>query len=193
MLRFHVGTRRYFIQVPATAALGGHERDRPRSSTRRAAERPAEQHSGHLVMPIDQNNSNEDQSAESLISRLLGESPGFIARPARTPVNASPRPSRGRRMTRRRPGSLPFGAELFHLLLHAGLSRRFHKIEHRLFSQITMNWRGDLDQPRGPGRHHRLDPDVRRKTWASHLRPAHRRRALRSSEFVAQQCQSLPP
>jgi hypothetical protein len=28
-------------------------------------------------MPIDQNNSNEDQSAESKISRLLGESPGL--------------------------------------------------------------------------------------------------------------------
>ena len=39
-------------------------------------------------------------------------------------------------------GRYPFGVELFHLLLHAGLSRRFHKIEHRLFSQITMNWRG---------------------------------------------------
>jgi hypothetical protein len=39
-------------------------------------------------------------------------------------------------------GRYPFGVELFHLLLHAGLSRRFHKIEHRLFSQITLNWRG---------------------------------------------------
>ena len=39
-------------------------------------------------------------------------------------------------------GRYPFGVELFHLLLHAGLSRRFHKIEHRLFSHITMNWRG---------------------------------------------------
>jgi len=39
-------------------------------------------------------------------------------------------------------GRYPFGVELFHLLLHAGLSRRFHKIEHRLFSQISMNWRG---------------------------------------------------
>ena len=39
-------------------------------------------------------------------------------------------------------GRYPFGVELLHLLLHAGLSRRFHKIEHRLFSQITMNWRG---------------------------------------------------
>src|SRR3954453_9794414 len=96
MLRFHVRPRRYFIQDPrATAALkGGHERDRPRGSTRRAAERPAKQHAGHLVMPIDQNNSNEDQSAESEINRLLSESRGFIARPARTPVNASPRPSR---------------------------------------------------------------------------------------------------
>jgi len=28
-------------------------------------------------MPIDQNNSNGDQSAESKISRLLGESPGL--------------------------------------------------------------------------------------------------------------------
>jgi hypothetical protein len=35
-----------------------------------------------------------------------------------------------------------FGVELFHLLLHTGLSRRFHKIEHRLFSHISMNWRG---------------------------------------------------
>ena len=39
-------------------------------------------------------------------------------------------------------GRYPFGVELFHLLLHAGLSRRFHKIEHRLFSHITHNWRG---------------------------------------------------
>ena len=39
-------------------------------------------------------------------------------------------------------GRYPFDVELFHLLLHAGLSRRFHKIEHRLFSQITLNWRG---------------------------------------------------
>jgi hypothetical protein len=39
-------------------------------------------------------------------------------------------------------GRYPFGVELFHLLLHAGLSRRFHKIEHRLFSHISMNWRG---------------------------------------------------
>ena len=39
-------------------------------------------------------------------------------------------------------GRYPFGVELFHLLLHAGLSRRFHKIEHRLFSRITGNWRG---------------------------------------------------
>ena len=39
-------------------------------------------------------------------------------------------------------GRYPFGVELFHLLLHAGSSRRFHKIEHRLFSQITLNWRG---------------------------------------------------
>ena len=39
-------------------------------------------------------------------------------------------------------GRYPFGVELFHLLLHAGLSRRFHKIEHRLFSRITTNWRG---------------------------------------------------
>ena len=39
-------------------------------------------------------------------------------------------------------GRYPFGVELFHLLLHAGLSRRFHKIEHRMFSAITMNWRG---------------------------------------------------
>ena len=39
-------------------------------------------------------------------------------------------------------GRYLFGVELFHLLLHAGLSRRFHKIEHRLFSQITLNWRG---------------------------------------------------
>ena len=68
---------------------------------------------------------------------------GSIARPARTPVNASPRPSRdvdaslGAAV-----GRYPFGVELFHLLLHAGLSRRFHKIEHRLFSQITLNWRG---------------------------------------------------
>ena len=38
-------------------------------------------------------------------------------------------------------GRYPFGVELFHLLLHAGLSRRFHKIEHRLFSHITLNWR----------------------------------------------------
>ena len=49
-------------------------------------------------------------------------------------------------MTRGRRGSLPrrypFDVELFHLLLHAGLSRRFHKIEHRLFSHISMNWRG---------------------------------------------------
>ena len=39
-------------------------------------------------------------------------------------------------------GRYPFDVELFHLLLHAGLSRRFHKIEHRLFSHISMNWRG---------------------------------------------------
>src|SRR3954469_4055157 len=39
-------------------------------------------------------------------------------------------------------GRYPFGVELFHLLLHAGLSRRFHKIEHRLFSRISGNWRG---------------------------------------------------
>ena len=39
-------------------------------------------------------------------------------------------------------GRYPFGVELFHLLLHAGSSRRFHKIEHRLFSHISMNWRG---------------------------------------------------
>jgi hypothetical protein len=39
-------------------------------------------------------------------------------------------------------GRYPFGVELFHLLLHAGLSRRFHKIEHRMFSAITLNWRG---------------------------------------------------
>ncbi len=39
-------------------------------------------------------------------------------------------------------GRYPFGVELFHLLLHAGSSRRFHKIEHRLFSRITANWRG---------------------------------------------------
>jgi hypothetical protein len=39
-------------------------------------------------------------------------------------------------------GRYSFGVELFHLLLHAGLSRRFHKIEHRLFSHISMNWRG---------------------------------------------------
>ena len=39
-------------------------------------------------------------------------------------------------------GRYPFGVELFHILLHAGLSRRFHKIEHQLFSHISMNWRG---------------------------------------------------
>src|SRR6185295_16325058 len=39
-------------------------------------------------------------------------------------------------------GRYPFGVELFHLLLHAGSSRRFHKIEHRMFSAITLNWRG---------------------------------------------------
>ena len=38
-------------------------------------------------------------------------------------------------------GRWPFDVELSHLLLHAGLSRRFHKIEHRLFSHITLNWR----------------------------------------------------
>jgi len=36
--------------------------------------------SGHLVTPIDRNNSNEDQSAESKISRLLRESPGLARR-----------------------------------------------------------------------------------------------------------------
>jgi putative transposase len=34
-------------------------------------------------------------------------------------------------MTRGRRGSLPFDVELFHLLLHAGLSRRFHLIRDR--------------------------------------------------------------
>jgi hypothetical protein len=63
--------------------------------------------------------------------------------PVRTPVQRFAAPSRvANAWLGATVGRYSFGVGLFHPHLHAGLSRRFHKIEHRLFSQITMNWRG---------------------------------------------------
>ena len=36
-------------------------------------------------------------------------------------------------------GRYPFGVELFHLLLHAGLSRRFHKIDKQVPDDLEVH------------------------------------------------------
>ena len=65
---------------------------------------------------------------------------GSIARPARAPVNASPPPSQTTTHDSGPPWvATPFDVELFHLLLHAGLSRRSGKCDRTTYRETRQS------------------------------------------------------
>ena len=75
----------------------------------------------------------------------------------------------------------PWKAELAALAVETGLeitccqfppgTSKRNKVEHRLFSHITMNWCGrPADQPRGHRKHHRRDHHPRRAARARRTR-----------------------